>query len=419
MKILFVHQNFPGQFRHLAPALRARGDEVRALFIEGKGLAGIEQQRYKPARGNTPGVGPLLHDFESKTIRGEACARAALAWARQGYAPNLIIAHPGWGEALFLKDVWPSARLLSFLEFYYDADGADMGFDAEFQPRLDDLSEARLLDRARLRCRNAANLLQLETMDWGYCPTEWQRSTFPANHQHRISGVFDGVDTDGVRPNPKARVEIAQRGLSFKPGDELITFVNRNLEPYRGYHQFMRALPEIQRLRPQAYTLIVGGDETSYGAKPPGGGTWRQKFLDEVKDRLDMSRVIFVGKLPYPVFLQVLQVSACHVYLTYPFVLSWSCLEAMSAGALVVGSDTQPVREVIAPGRNGLLVDFFDRQALAHAVADVLAHPKKYLALREHARATVVGRYDLKSVCLPRQLQMVDAVAQGRAPTQF
>lgn len=419
MKILFIHQNFPGQFKHLAPALRARGDDVRALFIEGKGLAGIEQQRYKPSRGNTPGLGILLQDFESKTIRGEACARAALALLRQGYAPDLIIAHPGWGEALFLKDVWPMARLLSFLEFYYDADGADMGFDPEFQDMGGELTEERLMDRARLRCKNAANLLQLETMDWGYCPTEWQRSTIPASHQDRISVVFDGVDTDLVRPNPKASVQLAQRGLSFKPGDELITFVNRNLEPYRGYHQFMRTLPEIQRLRPHAYTLIVGGDETSYGAKPPGGVTWRQKFLDEVKDQLDMSRVIFVGKLPYPVFLQVLQVSACHVYLTYPFVLSWSCVEAMSAGALVVGSNTQPVRELIAHGRNGMLVDFFDSQALAQTVTDVLTHPKKYLAMREHARASVVGRYDLKSVCLPRQLQMVDAVVQGRAPVLF
>lgn len=416
MKILFVHQNFPGQFKHLAPALRARGDEVRALSIEGHAVPGIDLQRYKLQRGNSANIGPLLNDFESKTIRGEGCARAAFALKQQGYEPDLIIAHPGWGETLFLKDVWPKARLLAFLEFYYDADGADMGFDPEFQDVGGELTEARLLDRARLRCKNAANLLSMETMDWGYCPTHWQRSTMPATHQDRISVVFDGVDTDRVAPNPQAQIHLKELGLTFKPGDELITFVNRNLEPYRGYHQFMRALPEIQKLRPKAYTLIVGGDDTSYGAKPADGRTWRQTFLDEVKDRVDMRRVIFVGKLPYPTFLQVLQVSACHVYLTYPFVLSWSCVEAMSAGALVVGSDTQPVREVIAHGRNGLLVDFFNTQQIAQTVADALAHPKKYLPMRAHARATVVGRYDLKSVCLPAQLAMVDAVAAGRRP---
>lgn len=416
MKILFVHQNFPGQFKHLAPALVARGDEVKAFSIEGGGGAGVEHIQYKLNRGNTPNLNPLLMDFESKTIRGEACARAALALAGQGYEPDVIVVHPGWGEALFLKDVWPRARMLAFLEFYYDSDGADMGFDPELQPRDSVLSEARLLDRARLRCKNASNLLSMEQMDWGMCPTYWQRSTMPAAYKERISVVFDGVDTDRVRPNPQAKVHLPKLGLTFKPGDELVTFVNRNLEPYRGYHQFMRALPEIQRQRPNAYILIVGGDETSYGSKPPDGKTWKQIFLEEVQGKLDLSRVLFVGKLPYSTFLQVLQVSACHVYLTYPFVLSWSCVEAMSAGALVVGSNTQPVREVIAHGRNGMLVDFFDHAQLAATVVDVLACPEKYVPLREHARATVVGRYDLKSVCLPKQLALLDAVASGRRP---
>lgn len=404
MKFLFVHQNFPAQFVHLAPALARAGHEVRALAIDGRDVPGVAVQRYKPGRGSTSGVHPHAAEFETKVIRGEACAAAALTLKSQGFSPDLIVAHPGWGESLFLKDVWPQARLLAFVEFFYAARGRDTGFDPEFG--TPDLEAA-----ARIRLKNAHLLLALDAMDWGLSPTHWQKSGLPEPYQSRVNVLFDGIDTHVVRPNAQAMVKVRDRVI--RAGDEVITFVNRNLEPYRGYHVFMRALPQIQRRRPSALTLIIGGDDVSYGAKPPEGKTWKQIFLDEVKGELDMSRVFFVGRIPYADYLQVLQVSACHVYLTYPFVLSWSCIEAMSAGCLVAGSATPPVREVIEHGKNGLLVDFFDIGAWVDTVSECLGNPQQYAPLRAAARQTAIERYDLASVCLPQQIALAEKLARA------
>ncbi len=413
MHVLFVHQNFPGQYLHLAPALAARGDAVTALTIGERGAQrGLRVVRYTPQRSSSAALHPWVADLETKVIRGEAAANAAAALREGGYRPDVICAHPGWGEALFLKDVFPDARLLSFIEFFYRVDGADFGFDPEF-------AEADLAGRCRLRLKNANSLLNLDAADWCISPTHWQASTVPAAYRSRLSVVHDGIDTQRIRPAPQARVELARARTTLRPGDDVLTFVNRNMEPYRGFHVFMRALPEIQRRRPNLMTLIVGGDDVSYGKRLPPGQTWRQKMLAEIGGRLDMDRVRFVGHIAYGDFLAVLQVSAVHVYLTYPFVLSWSMLEAMAAGCVVVGSATAPVEEVIADGDNGLLVDFFSTTQIADAVDRVLDHPDRMAAMRARARQTIVERYDLTRVCLPRQMALVDALASGRRPPDF
>jgi glycosyltransferase involved in cell wall biosynthesis len=229
--------------------------------------------------------------------------------------------------------------------------------------------------------------------------------------QQKIEVVHDGIDTDKIAPDPAARVTLKREGLVLRPGDEIVTFVSRNLEPYRGYHTFMRALPKILAERPRAHAIVVGGDDVSYGARPAKGRKWRNIFLQEVKEELDLSRIHIVGKVPYDVYRQILQVSTAHVYLTYPFVLSWSMLEAMAAGCLVIGSDTAPVREVIRHQENGLLVDFFNPDALAGHVIDALSNPARYRVLRETARRTIVEGYDLKRICLPRQTRLVDRLA--------
>jgi glycosyltransferase involved in cell wall biosynthesis len=253
--------------------------------------------------------------------------------------------------------------------------------------------------------------MALDSMDWGMAPTHFQHSVMPRVYQNRISVVFDGIDTNVVCPDAVATLTLP--GKTLRAGDEVLTFINRNLEPYRGYHRFMRALPRILRKRPKATVLIVGGDDVSYGAAAPPGKTWKQMFFDEVKDQIDVSRVHFLGRVPYATYLRVLQVSACHVYFSYPFVLGWSCIEAMSAGCLVVGSATAPVQEVIAHEKNGLLVDFFDTDVLADNVVDALARPALYEHLRQAARATAVSRYDLATICLPQQLQLIDQLAAG------
>ncbi|WP_288587253.1 glycosyltransferase family 4 protein [uncultured Methylobacterium sp.] len=404
MRALFVHQNFPGQYRHVAPALAARpGTEVVALGINpAPALPGVRHVRYAVAGRSTPGIHPLAASFETATLRGEAAARAALALRAEGFSPDVICGHSGWGETLFLKDVWPRARLLTFAEFFYSAVGADSGFDPEFP--------AAEGDAFRTRARNAAQILAFEASDRLVSPTAWQASRIPAAFRDRLAVIHDGIDTDLLRPDPRARIRLGREQLPLGVGDEVVTFVNRNLEPYRGYHSFMRALPEILRRRPRARAVIVGGSDTSYGARPPAGRTWRDIVLDEVRADLDLSRVHFVGKIPYRDYVDLLRVSAAHVYLTYPFVLSWSMLEAMALGACVVGSATPPVEEVIRHGENGLLVDFFSRRDIAEAVVSVLADPAAVAPVRAAARETALA-YDLARVCLPAHLRLIGEVA--------
>ncbi|ULQ45280.1 glycosyltransferase [Flagellatimonas centrodinii] len=402
MRILFLHQNFPGQFKHLAPALKARGDDVRALAIEGAGLKDLPMWRYKVDRANADGIQGWTREFETKMIRAEEAWRALQQIKAEGFEPDLVVLHPGWGEGFCVEDVFPDARQLHFVEWYYHANGADVGFDPEFS--------AGSREPGRVRSKNAMNLLALQQMDWGYSPTAWQRQQVPVEYRERIDVIHDGVDTRVIAPAPDRKVTFSS-GLALGQGDELVTFVNRNLEPARGWHVFARSLKHLLKARPNAHVAIVGGTDVSYGARPENGKNWREVIWREVQGEVDASRVHFLGRIPYSTFIGLLQASSCHVYLTVPFVLSWSMLEAMSVGAVVVGSDTASVTEVIKDGQNGLLTPFLDPQALAERVADVLARQDHYRPLRDAARQTVIDRYDLTTRCLPQQLALVDRVA--------
>ena len=398
MNVLFIHQNFPGQFLHLAPELARRGHTVHALTLAERTLPGVAVHRYGLPR--LEGIKPFqtAAEVHTKIVRGEACAAAMLKLRESGFTPDLVISNPGWGESLFVKDVFPRARLVCLLEYYYGLEGGDVGFDPEF-------AGPTLRSAVRLRMKNLTLLDSLQAMDLGVSPTAWQRSRFPENYRGRIVEIFDGIDTELIRPDPAARFAVGD-SLVFAPGDPLVTFVARNLEPYRGYHVFMRALPELLRRRPEAHVVLVGGDGVSYGAAAPPGQTWKQIFLDEVREALgeNLARLHFVGYLDRARFTQLLQVSAAHVYLTYPFVLSWSSLEALSAGCHLVGSATPPVQEFVEHGVNGTLVDFFDAPALAQALDHAVAErgQARHAALREAARRTAVQRCDLRTVALPR-----------------
>lgn len=408
MKILFLHQNFPGQFLHLAPELARRGHDVLALTdATNKRQSSVRTARY---RHDPPVIDPaqtrLGRNYTMMSDRGVTVARACLRLRDQeGYIPDVIFGHSGWGETLFLDEIWPEARLLVYAEFYYKGVGADVGFDREFTPHgLDQI----LIARGR-----AAHLGQAVLhADAALAPTAWQASTYPANLRSLIEVIHDGVDTTVMAPDPAARVTLPN-GHIVAAGDEVLTFVNRNLEPYRGYHIFMRALPEILAARPQAQVIIVGGEEVSYGAAPKGAKGWKDLILSEVRDRIDLNRVHFMGKVPYPVFVSIMQVSRAHAYLTYPFVLSWSMLEAMAAGCLVVGSRTAPVEEVLTHGQTGLLVDFFDVTGWSETLIDALARPADYVALRKAAREFAIRHYDLRTVCLPRQAAFVERFGPG------
>jgi glycosyltransferase involved in cell wall biosynthesis len=407
LKLLFVHQNFPGQFLHLAPEMQRRGHDVRAITdAANKNTSDVPLLRYTHTAPEVDAKTTRLgRNFTLMSDRGVTVARFCQRLRAEGYVPDVIYGHSGWGETLFLKEVWPEAKLLLFCELYYRGRGADTGFDPEFQ--------AQGFDQVMIAQSRAAYMAQaLVHADKGVSPTEWQASTHPPLLRQQIEVIFDGVDCNRLAPNPKARFALPD-GRILKRGDEVLTFVNRNLEPYRGYHIFMRALPDVLAARPEAQVVIVGGDEVSYGQKPKDGGSWKDVVLAEVKDRLDLSRVHFTGKLPYDRLVDLIHVSRAHAYLTYPFVLSWSMVETMAAGTLVIGSNTAPVAEVIEDGVTGRLVDFFDVKAWSIALTDALARPEAYLAIREAARRMVRDRYDLRTVCLPKQVELLTRLSRS------
>ncbi len=389
---------------HLAPALAARGHQVLALGLrQNVAMPGVQYLNYSLARGNHPEQHPWLISFESQVLRGQACAQRLAELRQHNWYPDCVVAHAGWGEALFVKDIFPQTKLLCFLEFAYHSRGFDVGFDPEFSQ--DDWQKL-----APVGLKNATNLLMLAQMDAAYTPTHWQKSTQPEVYQPQIKVIHDGIDTGLLQPHPGRTVQVntSDGPVTLRAGDKVISFVNRNLEPYRGYHQFMRALPAIQQAHPDAMIFIVGGDKHSYGSAAPEGQSWKQLFLDEVKAQLDLSKVFFTGQLSYQAYQHLLQVSACHVYLSYPFVLSWSLLEAMSMQCAIVASATAPVMEVIQDGENGMLVDFFNPQDLAVKVNHILSSPECYTSMREQARRFVQNHYDLNTVCLPQQIALVE-----------
>ena len=410
MDILFIHNNFPGQFVHVAQAF-ARRPGTRVFAVGGptaKPIKTISTAAYRFPQELPKAGHPLTERFNSDVIRGELAASAMQRLKKEtGCDPALVVGHSGWGETLFAPDLFPNAKHATFCEFFYNAAGSDVGFDPEFP-------EAGLRTSLRVRTKNAAMLTSLAASDMGLSPTEWQKRQHPTFLWDRIEVCHDGVDTVAAAPKANARYELPEAKLTLRPRDEIITFVNRQLEPYRGYHIFMRALPEILKQRPNAQVLIVGGDGVSYGRKAPDGQSWKNIFFDEVRDRLDLSRVHFLGNIPKPDFLALLQVSTCHVYLTYPFVLSWSLLEAMAAECLIVASGTPPVREAITDGETGRLFDFFDVNGLTDLVVDSLARRDELQHLRRAAREHAVATYDLAKVCLPRQMGLFDGLIVGR-----
>lgn len=376
-------------------ANQARHEVVALGYSDHEPAAAYRYVRCALAHGNAPGTPEALVDFESKLLRAQATAQAARQLQREGFEPDVIVGHPGWGECLFLHDVWPRARLGLYCEFFYRPTGQDVGFDPEFEA-------ADAVAAQRIRLRNAHTLLSLAEADALYCPTRWQANTYPEEYRAKMTVVHDGVDTAYFAPDANAFVELDGRRLDRDSG--VVTFVARNLEPCRGFHAFMRALPEVLRRNPHCQVVIVGDPSPGYGPGP-AKGTWQDVLLSEVGAQLSPQRVRFVGLVPLPVFRTLMQISSAHVYLTYPFVLSWSLLQAMGCGAMVVGSRTPPVQEVIEHEANGLLVDFFSPAELAAGVTRALANGPDVQAMRQRARDSVVSRFDLQTICLPRQLE--------------
>lgn len=401
MRVLLVHQNFPAQFRHLAPGLRAAGHEVAAIGNR-TDLAADADLLYLPAGGS---VGEALREanvelrFQRQLHQGRLVAQQLQALARRGWRPDVVVGHPFWGDLLFLDDVFPTVPLVALMEM--------------------DLLGVPLLEAARLGGAGIG-LLQWATfqaarrMAIGLTATAFQRSTFPTWLQPRIGVIHEGVDLQRCSPSPVSSLRLPD-GTVLRSGEPLITFAVRALEPLRGFDTFLRALPPLLAGHPRLRVVICGEDRCSYGLPPQGGGSWKQRLLAELGRQLDPRRVLFAGLLPYASLLDLFRLSWAHVYLTAPFVLSWSLLEAMACGALLVASRTAPVQELIAHGQQGLLVPFDDAAALAACLEEVLQHPARFALLRLGARRRIAEGFDHRR-CLQRQLVLLASVARGEDP---
>lgn len=406
MKILFVHQNMPGQYRELLQWLAAQ-KEHELVFLTQRDpaphLPGVTTVQYKPH--NVPALDAyaLSKIWEEAAGFGYAAAMAAQEHQkRTGFRPDLILGHTGWGELLFFKQLWPDVPVLGFFEYYYNRTGGLVGFDPNDPP-----SET---SPYILQARNTVPLASIEGVDKGHVPTRWQADLFPDSFQSKFYTCHDGIRTDLLRPNPNVKLGLGRLKAPLTRNDEVFTYLARNLEHARGFHIFMRALPKILDQRPDARVIILGGNEVSYGRKSENPQGLRAEMEAELGNTLDWSRVHFLGRVPYSKFIDVVQLSRCHIYLTMPFVLSWSLLEAMSMEATIVSSDVAPVREAIQHGETGLLVDFFDIEALANQVIDVLSAPEKYKHLGPAARQKVVKSYDFRTKCLPEHIRQMNAL---------
>ncbi len=390
MRFLFVHQNCPGQYVHYVRHLLARrGHEVFFLTAPNANeIPGLRKVNYVPLAASTQGIHPDAVDFETAMIRARSAYETAVRLAGIGMRPDVIIGHNGWGEMLHMKDIWPDTPTIAYFEFFYQTRGLDVDFDPEFPIAQD--------RRSQVRVKNAINLLGLEAATVGQTPTRFQRSTYPAWAQAKIKVIPEGAALDLFRPDPSASFALpaARRMWTAGSGRRLLTFVARNLEPYRGFHVLMRTLPAILAGNPDLDVVLVGGEGVSYGAACETG-SWKTHFLAEVGARLDPDRVFFAGHIDYGEYLRLLQVSSAHVYLTYPFVASWSLREAMAAGCAIIASDTEPVREFITHDLTGLLVPFHDKTALADAVTRMLTDSALAARLRTSARAFAMSHLDM------------------------
>ena len=411
MKLLFIHQNYPGQYRQLVQWLATQGEHEIVFLTQRQGVtssSGIKVVRYDPHHRPAKDAYALSRYWEECAGTGYGAAQACQKLRDQGFTPDVILGHVGWGELTFTKIIWPDVPVLGDFEYYFLAKGGSVGFDPEFP--------ANPATPYIMHARNAVNYINLETVDLGQTPTLWQRDTYPTSFHDKLYTCHDGIRTDQLQPDPAASITLDRLGRAVTREDEIFTYMARNMEPTRGFHVFMRALPDILAARPNARALIIGGNETSYGRESAEKGGYRAQMEREVGGRVDWSRVHFLGRVPYPDFQRVMQLSRCHIYLTYPFVLSWSLLEAMSMQATIVASDVPPVREAMQDGKTGLLVDFFDPGALAQRVVEVLKAPGDYTHLGLAARQHVIERYDFLTACLPEHITRINALASGMRP---
>ncbi|HWR41436.1 MAG TPA: glycosyltransferase [Patescibacteria group bacterium] len=397
MRVLFLHRSFPAQFRYLAAQLALQPMNQVAFLTNREGgiLPGVNKILYTPSRSANPDTQSHLNAAEGAVLHGQAAYREMAKLKAEGFVPDVICGHSYWGPTLFAKDLFPHVPLLAYFEWFYKAEESD--------------SEQV---KMAVRTKNVPILWDLASCDQGLTPTTWQGSRFPTEYRDKIQVIRDGVDHSFFCPRPGHRLLLPRIGLDLSDVDEVVTYVSRSLEPLRGFPQFMQAAALIQKARPRCHVVVTGMEQSVYERAPAEGKTYKQILLETVE--LDRSRIHFTGWLSLPEYREVLQASTLHVYLTKPYILSWSLLEALACGCLTVASDSEPVREVIRDGENGLLVDMNAPGEIAAAVADVLSRKTEFGFIREKARQTICENYDLDQQT-GRQIELLRAMAARSA----
>lgn len=406
MIVFFIHPSAPAQYRHLVKAHADRGDQVYFICREiVERVDGVEYLSYlAPRLPKTDASNRLSLNFQLATLCGERVAASCEALKARGITPDVIHGHGGWGDLLYVKDVYPNVPLACYSEYYYHPTGLDLGFDPEFDPVF--------LEPKILQARNASIALTALRADINLTPTRWQKSVLPPALAASTRVLHEGIDTREAQADEQAVFQVPGTALQLRKTDQVITYVSRSLEPYRGFHTFMRSLPTVLAANPRAQVLIVGAENTTYGGTLSAGDSYKKLLLSELSGRIDLSRVHFCGSIPRQAFIRLLQVSSAHVYLSYPLFISWSCLEALASSCLVIGSKTGPVMDVIEDRHNGLLVDFFRPDELSAALNEVLRSPKAFQPIRKKARQSIVKRFDLHQRCLPEWLALSGTLAK-------
>ena len=416
MHVLYVHQNFPAQFGHIARHLIQKMN-WRCSFVSETPAGvvdGIEKIQYKLGGGATKQNHFCTRTFENTVWH---CHGVYDALAKHPeLKPDLIVGHSGFGSTLFLRELYPDTPVINFFEYYYRSHDADS--DMDFRKDLAwGVPEIKYL---RSRCRNAMILLDLQNCQIGYTPTKFQKSRFPTEYGQKIRTIFDGVDRsiyhgyDGtLRPPVNDRGVRTIAGIEVPADTRVVTYVSRGFESMRGFDIFMKAAKIICDREPNVIFLVIGTDRIAYGGDESytAGKSFKEWVLGQ--DKYDLDRIKFIGRLPMDELGRTLAASDLHIYLTVPFVLSWSMMDAMSCGAVVLASDTSPVKEMIRDGENGLLADFFNPEAFADKACEVLRDPDAFRHVGQAAERMITEQYSLDAV-LPQMLQLYEDAANTR-----
>lgn len=395
MIILFLHRSFPGQFKYIAQEF-AKDPLNVVMFVTAEDkiqIKGINKLVYKPNMESMKTFHPYLKGYEECVIHGQAAASLLMTMKAKGIKPDIIFGF-SWGPPMFVKEIFPDVPFLCYFEWFGRSTGSVFDFGKHV------LTEDQ---KANIKCHNAHVLIDLYECDAGISPTEWQKKQMPKEFQHKIKVIHDGVDTEVCKPDKDAKFIVKDTNLELTTKDEVITYATSGMEPYRGFPQFMEAVEKLLKKRPNAHFVIAGEDRVCYGT-PLKQGTYKELMLKKLN--IDLNRVHFVGRLSFEEYIKLLQVSSVHVYLTYPFILSWSILEAMAVECALVASNTKPVIEVVKDNHNGLLVDFFDVYELVKKIEYALNNPDKMKEIKANARQTIIDKYELKD-CLAKQIEYI------------